>query len=84
MVETRIAEAGHIGKIGEMLAAALAMALTTTCAPQFVAGVPGENHVMFRGLSPNGRTLAVGEVSLYSEGISEPVAHVVGTYAIPR
>ena len=31
-----------------------------------------------------GRTLAVGEVSLYSEGIAEPVAHVVGTYAIPR
>jgi len=31
-----------------------------------------------------GRTLAVGEVSLYSEGSDEPVAHVVGTYAIPR
>ena len=31
-----------------------------------------------------GRTLAVGEVSLYSEGLAEPVAHVVGTYAIPR
>jgi acyl-coenzyme A thioesterase PaaI-like protein len=30
-----------------------------------------------------GRTLAVGEVSLYSEGDDEPVAHVVGTYAIP-
>ena len=30
-----------------------------------------------------GRTLATGEVSLYSEGKSEPVAHVVGTYAIP-
>ncbi|WP_213958479.1 PaaI family thioesterase [Variovorax sp. dw_954] len=30
-----------------------------------------------------GRTLAVGEVSLYSEGLEEPVAHVVGTYAIP-
>lgn len=30
-----------------------------------------------------GRTLAVGEVSLYSEGDSEPVAHAVGTYAIP-
>ncbi|WP_166366338.1 hotdog domain-containing protein [Pseudomonas akapageensis] len=30
-----------------------------------------------------GKTLAVGEVSLYSEGVSEPVAHVVGTYAIP-
>lgn len=31
-----------------------------------------------------GRTLAVGEVSLYSEGLDEPVAHAVGTYAIPR
>ncbi|WP_338869057.1 PaaI family thioesterase [Myxococcus stipitatus] len=30
-----------------------------------------------------GRTLAVGEVSLYSEGLREPVAHAVGTYAIP-
>lgn len=31
-----------------------------------------------------GRSLAVGEVALYSEGGSEPVAHVVGTYSIPR
>ena len=31
-----------------------------------------------------GRSLAVGEVSLYSEGSDEPVAHVVGTYAIPH
>ena len=31
-----------------------------------------------------GRTLAIGEVSLYSEGVAEPVAHAVGTYAIPR
>lgn len=31
-----------------------------------------------------GRTLAVGEVTLYSEGRDEPVAHAVGTYAIPR
>lgn len=30
-----------------------------------------------------GRTLAVGEVSLYSEGTEDPVAHAVGTYAIP-
>lgn len=30
-----------------------------------------------------GRTLAVGEVSIYSEGSDDPVAHVVGTYAIP-
>lgn len=31
-----------------------------------------------------GRTLAVGEVTLYSEGQHDPVAHAVGTYAIPR
>jgi acyl-coenzyme A thioesterase PaaI-like protein len=31
-----------------------------------------------------GKVLAVGEVSLYSEGLDEPVAHVVGTYSIPR
>ena len=31
-----------------------------------------------------GKTLAVGEVSLYSEGSDELVAHVVGTYAIPK
>ena len=30
-----------------------------------------------------GKSLAVGEVSLYSDGIAEPVAHAVGTYAIP-
>lgn len=30
-----------------------------------------------------GRTLAVGEVSLYSEGDADLVAHAVGTYAIP-
>lgn len=31
-----------------------------------------------------GKTLAVGEVTIYSEGVDEPVAHAVGTYAIPR
>ena len=31
-----------------------------------------------------GKTLAIGEVSLYSEGSEDPVAHAVGTYAIPR
>ena len=30
-----------------------------------------------------GRTLAVGEVALFSEGDDAPVAHVVGTYSIP-
>ena len=30
-----------------------------------------------------GKSLVVGEVSLYSDGDDEPVAHVVGTYSIP-
>src|SRR5690242_3812978 len=30
-----------------------------------------------------GRSLATGEVWLYSEGMPEPVAHAVGTYSIP-
>ena len=31
-----------------------------------------------------GKTLAIGEVSLYSEGSDDLLAHAVGTYAIPR
>ncbi len=31
-----------------------------------------------------GQSLAVGDVSIYSEGSSDLVAHAVGTYAIPR
>jgi acyl-coenzyme A thioesterase PaaI-like protein len=31
-----------------------------------------------------GKSLAIGEVSLYSEGMTDPVAHAVGTYSIPR
>ncbi len=34
-------------------------------------------------LLKTGRSLAVGEVSLYSEGLAEPVAHAVGTYSLP-
>jgi acyl-coenzyme A thioesterase PaaI-like protein len=31
-----------------------------------------------------GKTLIIGEVSLYSEGDENPVAHAVGTYAVPK
>ena len=30
-----------------------------------------------------GKRLAVGEVSLFSDGDAEPVAHVTATYSIP-
>ena len=31
-----------------------------------------------------GKRLAVGEVSIFSDGMAEPVAHVTSTYSIPR
>ena len=31
----------------------------------------------------SGKRLLVAEVTLYSEGVAEPVAHAVGTYSIP-
>ncbi|HRE14004.1 MAG TPA: PaaI family thioesterase [Usitatibacteraceae bacterium] len=35
-------------------------------------------------LLKTGKSLAVGEVTLFSEGDEAPVAHAVGTYSIPR
>jgi acyl-coenzyme A thioesterase PaaI-like protein len=31
-----------------------------------------------------GKRLVVGEVEIYSDGVSEPVAHVTSTYSIPQ
>ncbi len=31
-----------------------------------------------------GKRLAVGEVTIYSEGTDDPVAHVTATYSIPQ
>ena len=30
-----------------------------------------------------GKSLAIGEVAIYSDGAEDPVAHAVGTYSIP-
>ena len=43
-----------------MILAALALAAASACTLTEVSGAPGENHVLFRGVSPDGRTLAVG------------------------
>jgi acyl-coenzyme A thioesterase PaaI-like protein len=42
-----------------------------------------KNIVGISKLMKVGRTLAVGEVALYSEGSPESVAHAIGTYSIP-
>lgn len=44
---------------------------------------PGERIIGECKLLKVGRSLAVGEVALYSKSSSEPVAHAVGTYSIP-
>ena len=46
--------------------------------PSATADIVGECKLLKLG-----KSLAVGEVTLYSEGNEEPVAHVVGTYSIP-
>lgn len=60
------------------------LAVTTNLSINFLRKPAAERDIIGEcKLIKLGRTLAVGEVTLYSEGIEEPVAHVVGTYAIP-
>lgn len=60
------------------------LAVTTSLSINFLRKPSADNRIVgVCKLMKLGRTLAVGEVSLYSEGNMEPVAHAVGTYAIP-
>ncbi|HVH49079.1 MAG TPA: hypothetical protein VM760_04275 [Sphingomicrobium sp.] len=43
-----------------MLALLIAAAAPSLCPTVKVAGAPGENHVLFHGVSPDGRSIAVG------------------------
>ncbi|SMF44512.1 PaaI family thioesterase [Pseudogulbenkiania subflava] len=68
-----------LGKIG-----IVPLAVTTSLTINFLRKPSADAHIIADcKLMKVGRTLAVGEVSLYSKGSSEPVAHVVGTYSIP-
>jgi acyl-coenzyme A thioesterase PaaI-like protein len=61
------------------------LAVTTSLSFNFMRKPAGDRDIIgMCQLMKVGRTLAVGEVTLYSEGSDEPVAHAVGTYAIPR
>ena len=60
------------------------MAVTTNLNINFLRKPSGNAAIVATcKLMKIGKTLAVGEVALYSEGQSDPVAHVVGTYSIP-
>jgi acyl-coenzyme A thioesterase PaaI-like protein len=68
-----------LGEIGIVpLAVTTSLTINFLRKPSSQARIIGECKLM-----KVGRSLAVGEVSLYSEGFNEPVAHVVGTYSIP-
>lgn len=60
------------------------LAVTTNLSINFLRKPRADRRVVARcRLLKLGKTLAVGEVYVYSEGEDEPVAHATGTYAIP-
>jgi acyl-coenzyme A thioesterase PaaI-like protein len=60
------------------------LAVTTSLTINFLRRPAASKHIVGRcKLLKLGKSLAVGEVMLHSEGESDPVAHVVGTYSIP-
>lgn len=60
------------------------LAVTTSLTINFLRKPSADSHIVGEcRLMKVGRSLAVGEVWLYSEGSSDAVAHVVGTYSIP-
>ena len=68
-----------LGEIG-----IVALTVTTSLNINFLRKPKGDARVIgVCKLIKLGRSLAVGEVSLYSEGQDEIVAHAVGTYSIP-
>ena len=61
------------------------LAVTTNLSINFMRKPAANKDIIgICNLMKMGRSLAVGEVFLYSEGNEEPVAHAVGTYSIPQ
>lgn len=61
------------------------LAVTTNLNVSFLRKPSAEARIIAKcQMIKVGRSLAVGEVYLYSEGNNKPVAHAVGTYALPH
>lgn len=61
-----------------------AMAVTNSLNINFLRKPAADKDIIGKcKLIKVGKLLVIGEVSLYSEGLPEPVAHAVATYAIP-
>jgi uncharacterized protein (TIGR00369 family) len=59
------------------------LAVTTNLAINFLRKPARSDVIAEARLMKVGKRLAVGEVTIYSDGIHEPVAHVTATYSIP-
>ncbi|MBI1205419.1 MAG: hotdog fold thioesterase [Rhodopseudomonas sp.] len=62
---------------------AQALAVTTNLNINFLRKPAQADLIAEARLMKVGKRLAVGEVSLYSDGEDEPVAHVTSTYSLP-
>ena len=61
------------------------LTVTTGCSMDFMRKPAGGRDIIASStLLKLGRNLAVGDVLIHSEGISEPVARATMTYAIPQ
>ena len=75
-------EALYVAIFGEI--GIVPLAVTTSLTINFLRKPSASKAVIGEcKLMKVGKSLAVGKVALYSEGMNEPVAHVVGTYSIP-
>ena len=71
----------YVAILGEL--GLVAMAVTTNLNINFLRKPASDQDIIAQcTLIKVGKLLVIGEVSLYSEGLDEPVAHAVGTYAI--
>lgn len=69
-----------LGEIG-----IVALTVTTSMTINFMRKPSAKKAIIGKcNLLKVGKTLIVGEVSLFSEGDLKPVAHVVGTYSVPQ
>lgn len=59
------------------------LAVTTNLNINFLRKPAAADLIAEARLMKVGKRLAVGEVSLYSDGADEPVAHVTSTYSLP-
>jgi uncharacterized protein (TIGR00369 family) len=73
----------YVAILGEL--GLVSLAVTTSLSINFMRKPSSSNDIIAEcTLLKIGKSLVVGEVSLYSEGDEKAVAHVVGTYSIPK